>query len=425
MKIDNFINEDKTGKLFMKRTMFLIVFVIVLVYAVFHLDTVIRFIYTSLSTISSFLIGIVIAFIINIILKIFEEKIFKRLNEKNSKIWKKCRRGICILLSYIVVILFLSLVLFLIIPEVATSLNKLVQSAPTYIRETSQFAINFINSLQLPNDITSQLEQFFRNLDWNKVISNLTTITGNLATSIINITVGITSGAFVFFMSIIFSIYMLATKEKLIINIKRLVYAFLPKKIAVRVISVGSLSNEIFAKFVAGQCTEAIILGTLCYLGMSLLRLDYALLISVMIAVFSLVPIFGAFVAAGLGVLLLLLVNPVSAIVFLVFYIILQNIEGNLIYPRVVGNSVGLPAMWVMLSLTVMGSIFGFVGMLVAVPTFSVLYSILKKMSFKRLAQKNITLEQIKNNTVDKRPIPPKIKLEKEQVQENNSNNKT
>ncbi len=416
MKLEEMFSEDKIGKSFTKRMMFLIVFVIVLVYAVFHLQEVIGLINTGIGMISSFLAGIVIAFILNIILKLFEEKVFKGLNQKNNKIWEKCRRGVCILLSFIVVTLFLVFVLFLVVPEVVSSLNKLIQSAPGYIKETSLFLMNLVNDLKLPEDVRKQIESFFLNLDWNKIISMVTTITGNLAGSLINAIVGITSGAFSFLMSIIFAIYMLASKEKLILNVKRLVYAFLPKKAAVKVVSVGSLANNIFAKFVAGQCTEALILGSLCYLGMSILRLDYALLISVLIAISGLVPIFGAYIAAVLGGLLLLLVNPVSALIFLIFYVILQNIEGNLIYPKVVGNSVGLPGIWVMLSLMVMGSIFGFIGLLIAVPTFSVIYSVIKEMTFNRLKNKDITTDQINKNDLEYKPIPPKTKLEQEPV---------
>lgn len=413
MKLENFIKDEMFGKSFTKRMMFLVVFIVILVYGVFHVQEVIALLYSGVKMLAPFIIGIVIAFVVNIILKLFEEKVFSSLNKKNGKIWQKSKRGICILLSYIVIILFLVFVMFLIIPEVANSLNKIITSAPAYAKETSTFILNLVNSLQLPRDVVKQIESFFMNLDWNSIISTVTTLTGNIATSIISITVGITSGAFTFFMSIIFSIYMLASKEKLILNAKRLLYAFVPKKVAVKAVSVGSMANDIFAKFVSGQCTEAIILGSLCYLGMSILRLDYSVLISVMLAVFSLVPIFGAFIAAGLGVLLLLLVKPISALVFLIFYIILQNIEGNLIYPRVVGNSVGLPAIWVMLSLTVMGSIFGFVGMLIAVPTFSVLYSVIKQESFKRLKKKNISTNEIKSNTVGKKSIPPVTNLEK------------
>lgn len=418
MKIEEMLNGDKLGKTFTKRMMFLIVFVIVLGYAVFNLNQVFNIINTGLGMISSFLVGLIIAFVLNIIMKLFEEKVFRGLNQKNNKIWEKCRRGVCILLTFVTVSLFLGFVLFLIIPEVASSLNKLILSAPIYIKKSSIFIVNFVNDLKLPDDVTQQVQSFFINLDWNKVITHLTTFTGNLAGSIINITLGITSGAFSFFMSIIFSIYMLASKEKLILNVKRLVYAFLPKKTAVKIVSVGSLANNIFARFVAGQCTEAIILGSLCYLGMSILRLDYALLISVVIAVFSLVPIFGAFIAAGLGVLLLLLVKPISALVFLIFYVILQNIEGNLIYPKVVGNSVGLPGIWVMLSLMIMGSMFGFVGMLIAVPTFSVIYSVLRSTAFNKLNKKNITTEQILQNNLDAKPIQPIINLEKEDIKE-------
>ena len=197
----------------------------------------------------------------------------------------------------------------------------------------------------------------------------------------------VTSGIINFVMSIIFAIYMLAGKEKILHNIKRLLFAFLPSRYAERCIQVGALSNRIFAGFVSGQCTEALIIGCLCYLGMTILKMPYALLISTVIAVTSVIAIFGA--------LILLFIKPITCLWFLIFIVALQNFEGNVIYPRVVGSSVGLPGIWVMLAIFVCGDLFGFVGVLMGVPTFSVIYALLKIVTAKRLKEKDIDDTQI------------------------------
>ncbi len=232
-------------------------------------------------------------------------------------------------------------------------------------------------------------------LDWSQLIEKVTSVVSDGGKAIVSLTMGVTTGVINMVTALVFAVYMLASKEKLIRNLKRVIFAFLPREQAKTVVSVGALANRIFSGFVSGQFTEALILGTLCYLGMTILRLPYALLVSVIIAATSLIPIFGAYIGAVLGGVIIIFIDPLSCLWFIIFIICLQNFEGNIIYPRVVGGSIGLPGIWVMLAIFVCGDLFGLIGVLLGVPTFSVLYAILKTVTAKRLEDRNISYEQI------------------------------
>ena len=185
---------------------------------------------------------------------------------------------------------------------------------------------------------------------------------------------------------------MLASKETLIYQIKKILYAFLNNAIVDKILSVGRLTNNTFAKFITGQCIEAIILGVLCFIGMTIFKMPYSLLISVLIGVTALIPVFGAFIGTIPAVFLILIINPIQAIWFVVFILCLQQFEGNIIYPRVVGNSVGLSAIWVMLAMLVGGSTLGLIGMLIGIPLFSVAYQLIKDYTNKRLNKKDLKI---------------------------------
>ena len=211
------------------------------------------------------------------------------------------------------------------------------------------------------------------------------TITGFLqekGDSVVNTTLNITTsivGALVnLLLALVFSVYLLAQKETLIAQAKRLLQRILPKKAADRLMHLLSLTNNAFSSFVSGQVTEAVILGTLCCLGMLILRLPYALPVSVIIAALSLIPIFGAWIGAATGAFLIVFQSPIKALWFLIFLLILQQVEGNLIYPRVVGKSVGLPGLWVLAAVTIGGGAFGVLGMLLGVPVCAVIYTLMQ-----------------------------------------------
>jgi predicted PurR-regulated permease PerM len=199
-----------------------------------------------------------------------------------------------------------------------------------------------------------------------------------------------------FFLGFIFSIYILAEKEKLGSQIRKLMYAYLPEKVVSKILSVCSLSERTFSRFLSGQCLEAFILGSMFFIVMVIFQFPYALLISVLIGFTALIPIFGAFIGCVIGAFLILMVNPLTALLFILMFVILQQIEGNFIYPRVVGGSIGLPSMWVLVAVTVGGSTMGIAGMLIFIPMFSVLYTLLREAVNRRLVLRKVNESKYK-----------------------------
>lgn len=374
----------------LKRVLLIITFAIVLIFAVFNLNQLLSIANRVIQIFTPFFMGIVFAFILNLVVKLFEERIFRRLNERNHKIWVRCRRGVCILIAFILLFGIVGLICFLIIPELLNSIKVLTDNIPYYAAEFSKWVNDLLAQYNITQEYLSTLK-----LDWGSLIERLTAFVSDGGKAVMSWTMGVTTGVINLITGLVFAIYMLASKEKLIRNVKRVLFAFLPKEKAKTVVSVGSLANQIFSGFVSGQFTEALILGTLCYLGMSILHIPYALLVSVIISVTSLIPIFGAYIGAVLGGFVILFVDPLSCLWFIIFLVLLQNFEGNVIYPRVVGGSIGLPGLWVMLAIFVCGDLFGLIGVLLGVPTFSVLYALLKIVTAKRLEKKDISYAEI------------------------------
>lgn len=395
MKLEDMLSNSELSKTIFRKVLLVITFTIVLIFAIFHLDQVINLLKAGLSIISPFLIGIVIAFVLNILIKNLENKVFASLNKKNYKLWNKCRRGVCILIAFILVMVFATAIIFFVLPEFARSLKILVDNAPQYIEKFTIMVDDFMKNFNVTQEKIGLL-----GIDWSSILSKVTNITTDFVGSLFDITMGVTSGLISFLMSIIFAIYMLFSKEKLLKNLRKFLYAFLPARIAKRTIEIGGLANSIFARFVSGQFTEALIIGVLCYLGMSILGLPYALLVSTIVCITSIIPIFGAYIGGFLGGFILLIINPVSCLIFVIFIVLLQQFEGNLIYPRVVGTSIGLPGMWVMLAIFVFGDLFGIGGILLGVPTASLIYFLLREAVGNRLKKKEISEKQIMDNEI-------------------------
>ena len=375
--------------------MLLVTFTVALIYIVFHLEQAGSFLSTLFSLFSPFLLGIAVAFVLNVLLKLFEDRIFGFLKRKNSNIWQKCGRGICVLLSFIMVFLILGGIIFFVVPELANSIQILTAAIPSYVVTFT----NWLNEVLTKFDL-DQLKETVMQIDWTSFLTQASQVTTDLVGSVATATMGVASGVLTFVMSLIFAVYMLFSKEKLIKNLKRVLYAFLPPKRAQKVISVGSLASNIFSGFVTGQVTEALILGCLCYLGMSIIRLPYALLISVIVSLTSLIPILGAYLGGAIGAFILLIIDPLYCLWFLVFLVILQQVEGNLIYPRVVGTSIGLPGIWVLLAILVCGNLWGIPGILMGVPLFSVVYTLLRTATRDFLQKKGITDLQVEKNSL-------------------------
>ena len=360
---------------------------ILLFLAVQNLPAVMGFVGAFFRLLSPFLIGACIAFILNVPLHFFENKAFAILNKKSSKVWPKIRRPVCITITILCFLLALFFILFLLVPELVNTFGIIKNKLPPFLEQMQAWAqVNLPIAAEYLDDIE---------LDWNKIAESASGFLQNGATSLLNTTVSVTtsivSGVVNFILGLIFSFYILAQKEKLATQLKRVLYAFLPEKRAESFLSVCSLSNGIFSKFITGQCTEAVILGLLCFIGMNIFRLPYSPMIATLIGFTALIPIFGAFIGIIVGAFLILMVSPIKALWFIIFIVVLQQIEGNLIYPKVVGSSVGLPGIWVLFAVTIGGSAFGIAGMLVGVPLCSVLYCLFRQAVSAQLEKKKIS----------------------------------
>ena len=369
----------------------LIVFTIVILIALWKYTLVVDFLGFILNIIFPFLLGGAIAFILNVPMSFLESKIFGNKNI-DGRPAQKFARPCSLTLTILGVIGIIALVMFVVIPQLGSTFVGLGKT----IQDFTPVAMAWIEELFHNNqEIMALLEDF--NMDWDKILDGFAAFFKNGAGSVLDTTMSaaksIISSVTTFFIAFVFSCYILLQKEKLRVQVQKIFYAYLPKKIVEKVLDICSLTYRTFASFLAGQCVEALILGMMFLVTMWILRLPYALLVGVLIAFTALIPIFGAFIGCIVGAFLILMVNPVKAITFVAMFLVLQQVEGNLIYPKVVGNSVGLPSIWVLAAVSIGGSLMGVVGMLVFIPLVSVVYILFRGDVYKRLEKKGIELE--------------------------------
>lgn len=345
-----------------------------------------RFIFNGINSfivvLKPFILGFVIAYILNIPMSKIEG-----LLKNNTKMKDNSVRLISIFLSLLIFIMVISFIAFLLIPELVESIQLLMNNIPGVVNKTEMWILDLLDKYP---DIQAQIKSTFIKAD----------ATGNLVSNILNYVVNgavgfissLVSSVVTIFMALIFSIYMLSQKEGLISGLKKVLFAFLREKDALKVVEVGKLTNKTFNKFISGQCLEAIVLGCLMFIALTIFRFPYTLIISVLTAVTALIPIFGALIAMMIGIVLIGIINPLQAVLFVVVFQVVQQIEGNFIYPRVVGKSVGLSPMWTLLAITVGGNLFGVVGMLVGLPLASVIYSLIKTIVNDKIKEKEIRI---------------------------------
>lgn len=318
-----------------------------------------------------FVLGIILAFVLNIFMTKIENLLIKFQKKTN---YKFKTRGISITISLIIFILGVTFIALELIPEVIYNLEVLIKSIPNIFTNIEKYIMNLL--VDYP-EVQKQLGEVFKDT------ANLNSIIVSVLNYIVNGSIGfITSfvnSIITIFTSLVFAIYMLSQKESLINGTKKVMKAYLPKDKVHKLLEIGTLSNTTFSKFVSGQCLEALILGCIFFIILTLFRFPYAILISVLTTITALIPIFGAFIAIVIGAILIATVNPLQALIFIIVFLIIQQIEGNLIYPRVVGKSVGLSPIWTLLAISVGGSLFGIIGMLVGLPLASVIYALIKK----------------------------------------------
>lgn len=372
----------------MKKIRELIVFTAILVVALWKFDTVLEGAKNIWGILFPFVLGGAIAFVINVPMSFLEKKIFGKTKDEN-KVGKKLARPISLLLTIILAVGVIALVMFGVIPQLTRTMGSLMISIANFVPQMQNWIRDFSHNNQEIMKLVNQV-QFNQDQAIKWGISILGSGAGNMMNTTMSAVGSIVSGFATFFIAFSFACYILFQKEKLHVQIRKVFFAFIPKQKAETFLKICSLTYQTFANFLTGQCVEAVILGSMFVVTLSILKMPYALLIGTLIAFTALIPIFGAFIGCAVGCFLIFMVNPKQAILFIIVFLILQQIEGNLIYPHVVGGSVGLPSIWVLAAVTIGGNLMGIVGMLIFIPLVSVLYTIFREFVYLRLKEKNI-----------------------------------
>ena len=374
-----------------KKIRWLIAFAILLYLGVQNLHIVISTVRVLLGFLFPFIIGFGIAFILNIPMKFIEHHLFGKALKQEKKTVQKLARPVSLVLSICFVICIIVIVMLVVVPELgATFVNiakKIEENIPVFqkwidnVFGNNPEVVKWAQSLDIePGKIIDSVLGVLKN-GVNNIVSSTVSITMGLLTTAMNVSIGF-----------VFACYVLLQKEKLLQQKKKAMYATRTEKPGRNLAHVWNLANRIFSSFITGQCIEAVILGSMFFVSMTILHFPYAMLVGVLISFTALIPLFGGIIGCWVAFFLILMISPVKAVLFLGLFLILQQIEGNLIYPHVVGGSVGLPSIWVLVAVTLGGSLMGIAGMLIFIPTVSVIYTLFREWVYARLEKKQLVL---------------------------------
>lgn len=380
------MNLDKEN---VKKIKGLILFTVLIFVALWNY----RLLYAGLKLIGRvllpFVLGGAIAFVLNVPMGFVEERLFRKTKFGQTKAGQKLARPVSFLISVLFVIGIVSIVIFVVVPELGYTIGNLGKTIQEFIPKVQAWAVKLFDDNP---ELVAQIQGI--EFEWDQILGNLVNFFKNGAGSVLDTTYAaaksIVSGVYTFFIAFVFSCYILLQKEHLSVQVRKLMYAFLPRDWTEIFIALGGVSHKTFTSFLTGQCLEAVILGFMFFVVMTIFGLPYALLIAVLIAFTALIPIFGAFIGCAVGALLIFMISPMKALIFVILFLVLQQVEGNFIYPHVVGNSVGLPSIWVLVAVSVGASLMGVVGMLIFIPIVSVVYTMLRGIVNRRLKEKNI-----------------------------------
>lgn len=332
--------------------------------------------------------GFVMAYIINILMSFYERHFFPK---SKKKAVAKSRRPVSLTGAILTVIGVIALVIVLIVPQLVNCIEMLVAQLPGAIEKL----VAKLNGLSFVSD---ELIASLASIDWKSRIGDIAHTLFSGVGDVMNVAVSAVSSVFTglmaFVIGFIVALYLLTDKDRLGGQCKRVMKKWIPARFLEKTMYVVTVADDCFHRFIVGQCTEAVILGTLCMIGMLILRLPYAPMVGALIAFTALIPIVGGLIGAGVGAFLILMVSPVKALIFIIFIIVLQQIEGNLIYPKVVGSSMGLPALWVLAAVTVGGGVLGIGGMLIGVPMAAVVYRLIKESLNKPEVQEKVVTDE-------------------------------
>ena len=374
----------------------IILFTAVIIVCLWKYETVLDILFFALNILTPFILGGAIAFVLNVPMNFVQRHLFDEERIKKSKVLQKMARPVSMILVLIAVFGIVAIVMFILIPQLGETFANLGRSIQAFIPQIQEWASRLFNDNKEIMDTVNNLE-----FDWNKIMDTGINFFKNGAGSVVDSTItaakSIVSGLTTFFIAFVFAIYILLQKEKLGVQAKKVLFAFVRRGRAEATVEVLSLTYNTFSSFLTGQCVEAVILGSMFAVSMTVLKLPYALLVGVLIAFTALIPIFGAFIGCGVGAFLIFMVDPMKALIFVVLFLVLQQIEGNLIYPHVVGNSVGLPSIWVLAAVSIGGSLMGVVGMLIFIPIVSVVYALFREIVYLKLKKNQIDPKELEN----------------------------
>lgn len=373
----------------MKKMVFLITFAVLLYVGTRNLDVVLGAVGVVWSLFFPFVLGGAIAFVLNVPMAFLERHFFGGAKKKGNKSTAKMARPLSLVLAVLFVLCVIILVFQVVVPELASTFVSVVKAVENslpklqdWAEETfhqDSFIVTWLDTLDFqPDKMINSAANVLKN-GVNNILSSTITVTKGIVNVLMNLCIGF-----------VFACYILLQKEKLTIQVKKAAYALLPERAVKYILHVCEIAYRIFANFITGQCIEAVILGFMFFVVLTAGRFPYAMLIGVLISFTALIPVFGAFIGCGVGCLLILMESPMRAVVFLGIFLLLQQIEGNLIYPHVVGSSVGLPPIWVLVAVTLGGSLMGVAGMLVFIPAVSVCYTLFREWVYGRLKEKKI-----------------------------------
>ena len=393
----------------------LIVFAAVIMVVIWQHTIIIDLSRFLMGLVLPFVIGGSIAFVLNMPMSFIERVLFNPKRIAGKKILVKMARPVSLLLAIFSVLGVFALIMLVVIPQLGRTFMDLGRSAADFIPQVQDW-------IQAQFRNYPDLVYWVNNLemDWESIIASMITFfqegAGNFFSSTVAAVTSIVSGAITALISFVFSIYVLHQKERLNEQKRKVMYAFLPKERVEKILEIGYMSYKTFTNFVTGQCLEALILGTVFFIFMNIFRLPFPLLISILIAFCSLIPMFGTFIGFAIGVFLIFMENPIQALIFAIMFIILQQAESSFLYPRVMGKTVGLPSIWVLAAVTLGASIMGFIGMLIAIPIVSVSYTLFRATVYKRLDERKIDvakeMEKGKDKEKDKEKQESIIKKE-------------
>nr|WP_295278844.1 AI-2E family transporter [uncultured Blautia sp.] len=378
----------------MKKIRWLIAFAVLLYLGVQNLGVVLKYVKILWGLILPFILGGAMAFVLNVPMAFIERHLFGKAKEKQDKKGKAARRmarPVSLVLAIVLVVLVILIVVLVVAPELGRTLVSVVRRVEEEVPVVQKW---LTDTFQSDSEIVKWAETI--KIEPQKIIDSIASVlkngADNLVSSTIMVTMGLVSMAMNFAIGFVFACYVLLQKEKLGIQVMKASYAILPVKTVEYLRHVCTLASKVFASFITGQCIEAVILGTMFFVSMTIGNFPYAMLIGVLISFTALIPVFGGIIGCWVGFFLILMVSPLKAVTFLALFLILQQIEGNLIYPHVVGNSVGLPAIWVLVAVTLGGNLMGIVGMLIFIPLVSVLYTLFREWVYERLNKKNLKI---------------------------------